>query len=322
MPGVLATALALLDQAEREARRLRRPGDPEALHDFRVVLRRLLTHLKAWRVPLEGRLPDKLRRRLRRVFRATSPTRDAEVALDWLEAHERFFLPRDRPGIALLRGRLRRRRRRGYRSTTEETLVRFGKARRKLRPYLKRRAPDVDLASTALGSVLADHAAALLADLDRSRGMASPEAAHRLRIAAKTVRYLLEPLRGERRGLPILLARLKELQDLLGAYHDAAVLEEEALALARRGSRAEKPGLAAAARLLGRERRSLAARLGRGYLGRNRQGLDRLLARAARLPAGVNEPGRSRPRGRGARGARPPPLRPRPRRRRDRPPPS
>ena len=54
--------------------------------------------------------------------------------------------------------------------------------------------------------------------------------AHRARIAAKRLRYLLEPVKEIVPGVPALTARLGEIQDQLGALHDAHVFAPELVA--------------------------------------------------------------------------------------------
>jgi hypothetical protein len=51
--------------------------------------------------------------------------------------------------------------------------------------------------------------------------------AHAARISAKRLRYLLEPLARRAPGVKALVGRLKQLQDLLGNFHDMQVLAEE-----------------------------------------------------------------------------------------------
>src|ERR1700752_1484631 len=71
-------ALRLLERAEEERGRLSDGDDPEALHDFRVAVRRLRSWLKAFKQPLRGSVSGKHRGRLRRVAHATNAGRDAE----------------------------------------------------------------------------------------------------------------------------------------------------------------------------------------------------------------------------------------------------
>src|SRR4051794_1842066 len=73
----------LLERASTAARRLDK-DDPEALHDFRVALRRLRTHQKAYQDVLGRAATKKLRKRLKKIARATNASRDVEVGREWL----------------------------------------------------------------------------------------------------------------------------------------------------------------------------------------------------------------------------------------------
>ena len=82
--GARLRALELLDAARAARPRLDDPTDVEAVHDFRVALRRLRSVLKAHK-PLLGRNVDRLRRDLGDVAGATGQARDAEVQIGWLD---------------------------------------------------------------------------------------------------------------------------------------------------------------------------------------------------------------------------------------------
>ncbi len=97
-PAVLAAsavALAYLDDAVAAAKRLSDRSDAEALHDFRVTIRRLRVTLRTY-PSLQASVSRKLRRRLRRLVRATNPARDAEVQLAWFVERARRFTPVER----------------------------------------------------------------------------------------------------------------------------------------------------------------------------------------------------------------------------------
>ncbi|HEY9420766.1 MAG TPA: CHAD domain-containing protein, partial [Thermoanaerobaculia bacterium] len=58
--GARLLALSFLDQARAARPRLADPSDSEALHDFRVALRRLRSCLRAYRSFLDESVPRKL----------------------------------------------------------------------------------------------------------------------------------------------------------------------------------------------------------------------------------------------------------------------
>src|SRR4029453_2542274 len=99
-------ALRLLAQAEKERRRLDDEADAEALHDFRVAVRRLRSWLRTFKEPLRGSVSGKHRDVLRAVAHATNGGRDAEVHIEWLRERPEFFRRRRREGTEWLIERL------------------------------------------------------------------------------------------------------------------------------------------------------------------------------------------------------------------------
>jgi len=243
-------ARALLAEAGEAAERLEAGADPEALHDLRVALRRLRTVLRAFR-PWLGGVRRRDARRVAKLARATGAARDAEVQLGWLAA-QRERLSRGRlPGLAWMVARLEARRPAagggyGREIARERRLAR--KLRRRLASRRTRRAGGETL-GVALAAALRAERGALDERLGAIRGAADVEAVHQARIAAKRLRYLLEPLRGTP-GLDATEAvdRLKRAQDLLGELHDAHVLGRE-LALALEDASVEQARRLAAAAL-------------------------------------------------------------------------
>src|SRR5207253_1666114 len=98
---------ALLDDARVACGRLAALDDVEALHDFRVALRRVRSALRSFRSELGDAVPKKLQRRLRDVTRATGAARDAEVQLGWVRSHRAELGRRLAPGLPWLLARLR-----------------------------------------------------------------------------------------------------------------------------------------------------------------------------------------------------------------------
>ena len=91
---------AHLETARSACDRLDDVDDIEALHDFRVALRRGRSVLRAYR-PWLGDILGKRVRRLKRLARSTNSARDAEVMLAWIRT-ERRLRARARPGFAWL----------------------------------------------------------------------------------------------------------------------------------------------------------------------------------------------------------------------------
>ncbi len=256
--GARLLALAFLDQAKAARPRLDDPDDDEALHDFRVALRRLRSCLQAYAEPLGDSIPKKLQKRLRRLADATGAGRDTEVQIEWL--HKQGGKPggspaarlaaAHRPGYTWLLGRLREQKRDAYRELGEEVADEFSgleaALRRRLSVYQTEVRLDRDTPRRTLGAVVAEilagQADELRDHLDRIDGPGAEAEAHRARIRAKRLRYLLEPFRDEVPAAAGLVQQVKSLQDLLGELHDAHLLEHELtrFLVAAAGERAER----------------------------------------------------------------------------------
>jgi CHAD domain-containing protein len=271
-PAATAAAvvgLAHLDEARASAGRLEDLEDAEALHDFRVALRRLRTLLRGFRLELGDLVPKKLQRRLRDLTRATTAARDAEVQLAWVRAH-RGEVGR-RPGLAWFVARLADRRDRAYADVRDHVVPAFRQLERRVRRALNHAAapagPTGPLFGTAAARSIRDQATALEQELAAARAPRDADAIHGARIAAKRLRYLLESLAGEGAPAAALVDRLKTLQDLLGDLHDLQVLSEElgdavADAAAERARRLHALALHARPHTHGRPRRPAPASAG------------------------------------------------------------
>lgn len=232
--AVRRVALREIARAEAARAALERKDDPEALHDFRVAVRRLRSHLRAYRDAFDGDPGKKLLRRLRRIAISTNPGRDAEVGLAWVESLAGDLRAGHRRGVEWLTGRLAARRDAAYRDVEGEIVADFGAFASALADRLARYSVELrldrpDAAPTsryrdALAGELERHAEALDAALDAVAGVADEEEGHRARIEAKRLRYLLEPVAPRLAGARKAVAHLKKLQDLLGELHDLQLL--------------------------------------------------------------------------------------------------
>ena len=106
--GACAVALAYLDDATAAALRLGDGSDREALHAFRVAIRRLRVTVRAY-PGIHESVPRKQRRRLRELARATNAARNAEVQIAWFNERSARFTPAQRAALAPFRARLRAR---------------------------------------------------------------------------------------------------------------------------------------------------------------------------------------------------------------------
>lgn len=228
-------ALGYLDEIGRAEQRLEDSQDAEALHDFRVGLRRLRSCSRAYRLQLKGSVTKRLRQRLRKLTQATNDGRDAEVHLTWLRHQAERLGPEDLQGLSWLIGRLEGQRFDTARTALTDVRRRFLKSAAKLRPRLGtfrmeiRSGPNQEQRSfgRVTGELIRAQVAELADDLSRVQGAEDVKGSHAARISAKRLRYLLEPLARRAPGVRSLVTQLKEVQDTLGDLHDRHVLAAE-----------------------------------------------------------------------------------------------
>ena len=226
-------ALDLLEAATKARARLDDPGDAEALHHFRVSLRRLRTWLRGLRPWLEGSVPKKARRRLAKAARRTSDSRDAEVHLGWLQDQRSELTARQRHGWAWLVEQLEDEKQRSDAIAFTKGTRAFDRAAATLSRKLPFYRAHVDA-----DAVIPQPFAIVLAELIRDQGTALAECltkigsledgakVHDARIAGKRLRYLVEPIADEVPGAERLVSTLEQLQDALGNWHDAQVFSK------------------------------------------------------------------------------------------------
>ena len=221
-------ALDLLSQAREAAPRCLDPEDAEGLHDFRVSIRRLRSTLSAWKGILRGAVEKQDRRTLAGFQRRTGAGRDAEVALVWLAEQVDELESEHRPGCAWVEARLRSAGLAGSGDSNETVCAEFTEwaGGFESRVADRRRSEAVGPPySQALSERLGWIAHRLDARVngigdDRKRGP------HRVRIAGKRLRYLVEPIRAQSEVAISLVERCKRLQDVLGTLNDANVLDD------------------------------------------------------------------------------------------------
>ncbi|MFL5461126.1 MAG: CHAD domain-containing protein [Gemmatimonadales bacterium] len=254
-------SLSCLDQIDSAHARLGDQLDQEALHDFRVGIRRLRSAIRAYRSELEGSVSGKMRRRLRDLARATNDGRDVEVQLAWLGKQSPLLGPDDIAGFYWLVGRLEDRKQKTHERAVADVARRYQKVAAMLRRGLGILRIELQTAQgqrpatfrEVTGALAERQVQRLREDLGRIQGAGDAEQAHRTRISVKRLRYLMEPVaRGNRRA-GALIRRFKEAQDLLGEHHDMHVFSS-GIASFREGVSASKfsglePGLTTLARL-------------------------------------------------------------------------
>lgn len=236
----------LLAEAVKKSKRLAK-GKPEALHDFRVAVRRLRTQLSLHRELLGRAAAKKIRRRLRALFRETSHARDLEAlserlrALggageDWTAAERSLELE----GRAALKKAARRQ------------PARLRKLAADLEDRLREAQPGAGDWASALAAAAAKARRRFEVSLAAARTL-DEASVHEARKAGKSLRYALEPAAEFDPVARKEAASLKSLQDLVGACRDLSLLE----------SRLRREGFAGPAERAKAEKAALLKRLKR-----------------------------------------------------------
>ncbi len=321
-------ALVQLERAAESRKQLVDGDRDEALHDFRVALRRLRSILRSHRSTFSVEFPKKALRRLAALAAATNPGRDAEVQLVWLASFTDELKPAERAGHRELTRELAQRRDESYRIVEREIVRDFAGIAEELAERLVAYKVAMNLErparppsfAAATREALTRSAGEFLDRLGQVESVADETAAHAARIAAKRLRYLAEPvvpwIGAARRPVEL----LKEVQDLLGELRDGqllAALVGQALAEfeSKRAQRLieatldgpltpaqdrvpvgrrERSGLIAVARRLGARRSELFLSLAQDWLGEGAPRRQALVAALAELDRSLAAPPRRR----------------------------
>lgn len=206
-------------------------GDETSVHQARVASRRLRQALPLLGGHADLDALDRAGRRVRRITRALGPVRELDVTLLLLaELAARGTVPARaiaRVRDAVAEERLQRRR---------EMLAAIKPSKLdKLRKRLVRVAAPASPPLTKRSALAEAHAQAarraveLRAAIDHAGGIYLADRLHRVRVAAKKLRYALEIQRELTRSRSFAaLNRLKTLQDRLGRMHDLEILIDRA----------------------------------------------------------------------------------------------
>jgi CHAD domain-containing protein/CYTH domain-containing protein len=227
--GIRLVARRHLEDGAAARSRLTHHPDAEALHDFRVSIRRLRTWLRAWRPWFEDTVRKRDRNELREIARATNEARDLEVQLAWLENHS---MPQDAAGGARwLAEQLNRSKREADRSAVRAA-HHFPALSERLKksmasyimPVSPEQPPPYDTCGHVAAGIAVNMATQLRGHLDAVRAANNAEAAHDARIAGKRLRYVLEPFRDDVDHGKRTINLLRDFQDELGSLHDVDVM--------------------------------------------------------------------------------------------------
>jgi CHAD domain-containing protein len=226
--GVRLVAMELLGDAAQAADRLAHARDNEALHDFRVAVRKLRSWLRAFDKELGASVRRRDRRALRTLVRATSFGRDTEVQLEWLARVAKSKDAQRKHGATRLSEYIREQQRLAGDSFDESCIDDFTDLHKQLMKRFEKTLDDSDDDEPTLAHAIAaevpTHVDALTAALHAVHAFDDETPAHEARIAAKRLRYLLEPAAARERLAAAMVDRLKTMQDDLGELHDMHVL--------------------------------------------------------------------------------------------------
>jgi CHAD domain-containing protein len=206
-------------------------GDHLSVHQARVASRRLREALPLLGVRADADALDRADKRVRRITRALGPVRELDVTLLLLAELRR---KKAAPARAIARVR---------EAVTEERQKRRRDMLAEIKPSrldkLRKRLVRVASPTShpiAKGSALAEagaqassRAVDLRAAIERAGGIYLADRLHRVRVAAKKLRYALEIQRELTKSRSTTqLNRLKAQQDLLGRMHDLEILIDRA----------------------------------------------------------------------------------------------
>ncbi len=229
-------AAALLMDAGKACDRLGVPDDVEALHDFRVAVRRLRSFIGAYRSHFPKAVANRIRKRLKRLITMTNAGRDEEVHARWLEAElaNTGLSKSCRTGFLLTLGELSTAHAGADPGLAQSVRSEFSDVKAKLEKRLSEPRQeirvdangDVVTFAEATGSIIFQKANDLRAGLAAVHTAGDRKEAHRARLAGKRLRYVLEQIRSLVTGGRAATGKLKELQDLLGNLRDLQNLEQ------------------------------------------------------------------------------------------------
>jgi CHAD domain-containing protein len=206
-------------------------GDHLSVHQARVASRRLREALPLLGVRADADALDRADKRVRRITRALGPVRELDVTLLLLAELRR---KKAAPARAIARVR---------EAVTEERQKRRRDMLAEIKPSrldkLRKRLVRVASPTShpiAKGNALAEagaqassRAVDLRAAIERAGGIYLADRLHRVRVAAKKLRYALEIQRELTKSRSTTqLNRLKAQQDLLGRMHDLEILIDRA----------------------------------------------------------------------------------------------
>jgi CHAD domain-containing protein len=239
-------------------------GDGHRVHQARVASRRLREAVPVLTAGLKGSKAGKARRKIRRITQALGAIRELDVTIALIdELAARNTLPR----LALeeVRGRVMKEQERRRRVMIKRVgRVNSDKLDRRLRSVAEAlQSAETEGWREALATRLLKRSKALATAIESAGSLYEQERLHRVRIAAKKLRYALElAAESGARAAVAPVRTIKRVQDTLGRLHDLQVVQGYVSAVQAQPSTRTPPdgGLDIIARMLEDECRHLHAR--------------------------------------------------------------
>jgi CHAD domain-containing protein len=227
MPDIGTVLVASLEERwhrfQMQLRRVRRSSTEASVHDLRVSMRRLMATVDMIRTVIPEDGLQKARRSLRKHLKEFNQLRDTHIQILTLRVLTREFPPLRPLGTELRRREARLiRAARGTISSIDTARLERALAEASVRLGTLLRLPGMQDVATAIAEGAMGEAFARAFELRQLVNPADPPSIHRLRVAFKQCRYMIEVLRPllpgvDRRFLKSLNAyqtRMGEIQDM------------------------------------------------------------------------------------------------------------
>jgi triphosphatase len=285
--AAMRTALTYGVESLRQQRSAVIAGEPEAIHQFRVTLRRLRAAAELMRGVIHGARLKLYRRELSWVMAAAAQARECDVTQQVLRARASKLEPALADALEPLYAELASRRARAHQTFVAALSCRRYDSLlgRLAMPVLRKLPPDATV-RTMLPATVRRMTRATMKFAARLTPQSSPPMFHRMRIRIKRLRYVLDLMRAfGGKKMKKAAARLAEMQDLLGTYNDAVTAGRWLRGYTENGAPSAAVLLAAGALLhaLGKRERKLAARFVKQWKRLAKSGIMRaMLAEMAR----------------------------------------
>ena len=210
-----------MDRVLKRAQKVRRAWDADDIHDLRVALRRCRTMADALTDTNPSPGWNKLKKHSKKLFQVLGEVRDAQVEQEWVK---KLSPAEDASRARVLK--ILRSREKEYLGEAQKALDEFDRKEwRKLSRKLRDKAAIFPIESVVFQRLALSELSNAVALDQKARKRPSGIAWHRVRIAIKRFRYIVENFLPKH--YESWAGDLKEMQDLLGEVHDLDVLRTD-----------------------------------------------------------------------------------------------